>query len=687
MTKADDKQHQKHLDLILEASGDGIYGLDCDGITTFVNPAAERLTGYSSEEMVGKPQHVLIHHTRVDGSEYPRLECPIYAAFNDGKVHHVSDEVFWRKDGSSFPVEYVSTPILDDGELVGAVVSFRDITERKRAEAALRESEERYRKIFDATHDAIFLVDAGDGAILNANEEACRMLGYSHNALTAMTADDIHPQEIPALRNFFAEVSERGKSTTDTLGNTTDFTYNQDNGRQETITAPAPSAGAVRPQTRFYYAGKRARYYTSSSGTGLGGSISILTESSACATLSACNGLADETQTTSAYPDSVNPNNLLLISQTTAAGDGSLSSQISMTYDDIGNLETLEGPLGTADTTRFRYDATRLAVGVTGPDPDGGGPLKHRAIKTTYNARSQPTFVEIGTVNSQSDPDWANFLALQKQETVYDAYARSTETRAFQDATSTILALQQTSYDNVGRPECAAIRMNSATFTAPPSSTCTLATPGADGDDRIFKAVYDAAGQALQTLSAYGTADQQVTVEVQYTQNGLVDWQTDANDNKTDYIYDGFDRPLKVEYPSPTIPGQSSSTDYEQFSYDANSNVLTERRRNAQSFTYTYDNLNRLTFLDAPTSNPDYDYDYDNLDRLLSTCETPCPSTHTINYVYDQLSRLKSETGPLGVVDYDYDAAGRRTKLQWPGAAYYVNCPASALMGQIDGFA
>ena len=84
------------------------------------------------------PQHKLIHHTKPDGTPYDRTECPIYAAFSDGAVHRVDDEVFWRKDGTSFPVEYVSTPIHDDERgLVGAVVTFRDITERKLAEEAL----------------------------------------------------------------------------------------------------------------------------------------------------------------------------------------------------------------------------------------------------------------------------------------------------------------------------------------------------------------------------------------------------------------------------------------------------------------------------------------------------------------------------------------------------------------------
>ena len=120
--------------LILNSAGEGIFGLDMKGNTTFVNPAAAEMLGYSQEELIGKPHHALIHHTRPDGTPYPREECHIYAAFNDGKVHRETDEFFWRKDGSSFPVEYVSTPIQENGKSVGAVVTFSDITIKKRDE-------------------------------------------------------------------------------------------------------------------------------------------------------------------------------------------------------------------------------------------------------------------------------------------------------------------------------------------------------------------------------------------------------------------------------------------------------------------------------------------------------------------------------------------------------------------------
>lgn len=133
------KQLAIQQSLVLDNAGEGIYGLDLNGHTTFANEAAVKLLGWSQDELLGRLQHDLIHHSRPDGSPYPREQCHIYASFKDGKTHSVSDEVFWRKNGTSFPVEYLSTPIRDDEELTGAVVIFRDITERKQAEKKIRQ--------------------------------------------------------------------------------------------------------------------------------------------------------------------------------------------------------------------------------------------------------------------------------------------------------------------------------------------------------------------------------------------------------------------------------------------------------------------------------------------------------------------------------------------------------------------
>ena len=131
---------ERENQLILRAAGEGIYGVNAEGITTFVNPAAQRMLGWSAEELVGRDMHAVVHHSHRDGSHYPHLACPIYAAFRDGVARHVEDEVFWRRDGGAFSVEYTSTPIRDRGHVVGAVIVFRDISERRLADERLRQA-------------------------------------------------------------------------------------------------------------------------------------------------------------------------------------------------------------------------------------------------------------------------------------------------------------------------------------------------------------------------------------------------------------------------------------------------------------------------------------------------------------------------------------------------------------------
>ena len=134
---------RRQNELILKAVGEGIYGLDLEGNVTFVNPAAAKMIGWAMPDLIGQSMHLVLHHSHSDGSHYPRETCPIYAAFKDGAIRRITDEVFWRKDGTSFPVEYISTPMHDEqSQLVGAVVTFRDISKRKWAEAMLQQTNE-----------------------------------------------------------------------------------------------------------------------------------------------------------------------------------------------------------------------------------------------------------------------------------------------------------------------------------------------------------------------------------------------------------------------------------------------------------------------------------------------------------------------------------------------------------------
>ena len=133
-----DSDSGKHL--LLSSVGDGIYSINQQGLCTFINPVGAKMLGLKPEDVIGKNIHQIHHHTHEDGRHYPVEQCPIYAAVHDGVVHEGIQEIFWRVDGSYFPVEFTSTPVIRDSEIIGAVVVFRDISERLNTEAKLTQA-------------------------------------------------------------------------------------------------------------------------------------------------------------------------------------------------------------------------------------------------------------------------------------------------------------------------------------------------------------------------------------------------------------------------------------------------------------------------------------------------------------------------------------------------------------------
>ncbi|MGY4831208.1 PAS domain-containing sensor histidine kinase [Sphaerotilaceae bacterium SBD11-9] len=143
----------ERLQLLLESTGEGIFGIDLAGHCTFVNRAAAEMLGYRTEQVHGRNMHALIHHTHGDGRHYAECDCPIFNAFRRGLPCRIDSEVLWRADGSSFSAEYSSHPIIDGGVVQGAVVTIVDITERKRAEALLQQAREQLeRRVEERTH-------------------------------------------------------------------------------------------------------------------------------------------------------------------------------------------------------------------------------------------------------------------------------------------------------------------------------------------------------------------------------------------------------------------------------------------------------------------------------------------------------------------------------------------------------
>lgn len=142
----------RRLALLLESTGEGIFGVDMSGACTFVNRAACEMLGWRTEEVLGRNMHELIHHSYADGRHYPECDCPIFNAFRRGMPCRIDDEVIWRADGTPFAVEYASHPIVENGVVQGAVASFVDITARKQAEALLRAShDELERRVAERT--------------------------------------------------------------------------------------------------------------------------------------------------------------------------------------------------------------------------------------------------------------------------------------------------------------------------------------------------------------------------------------------------------------------------------------------------------------------------------------------------------------------------------------------------------
>lgn len=196
LAEAERNHITKELQLLLDSTGEAVYGLDLEGKCTFVNRATCELTGYQVEEVLGRNMHDLVHHHKPDGSAYLIDECPVTRAVRDGKGCRFDEEILWRRDGTSIPVEYSSFPIVEEGRIKGAVVAVSDITERKRAKEALESSERLFRSIFENSQIGISFFEINGRAVFT-NRAFQEMLGYSEQELSRIEKWDeiVHPDE------------------------------------------------------------------------------------------------------------------------------------------------------------------------------------------------------------------------------------------------------------------------------------------------------------------------------------------------------------------------------------------------------------------------------------------------------------------------------------------------------------
>ncbi|MGC9195900.1 MAG: PAS domain S-box protein [Syntrophobacteraceae bacterium] len=212
----DQKQKERELERlyrqnqrILNTAGEGILGLDSQGRTTFANPAALKILGYEASEFIGASLHRLIHHHKSDGSFYPEAECPTLSTLAAGVTVHISDELLWKKDGTGFPASYSATPIIEEGRIVGAVVTFRDITIRQKALDALRESEEQFKTMFEMASIGITQTDPKTRRWVRVNQKMCEITGYSCEELLGKKATDLtHPEDREQDKDEFRNLIE-----------------------------------------------------------------------------------------------------------------------------------------------------------------------------------------------------------------------------------------------------------------------------------------------------------------------------------------------------------------------------------------------------------------------------------------------------------------------------------------------
>jgi RHS repeat-associated protein len=329
----------------------------------------------------------------------------------------------------------------------------------------------------------------------------------------------------------------------------------------------------------------------------------------------------------------------------------------------------------SAYTTGYRYSTGGLLTGVIQPYT-GTGTVSYLATRNTYNSGGLVSTVEKGALaawqsQSVAAASWPNFTVFQTETFGYDSMGRL----LWKQLSSAGIAytMIQYSYDSMGRQQCVATRMNPSQYGSMPAA-CTLATQGSYGPDRVTNTTYNAQSRPLTIRRAYGTSLQQTYATCTYTPNGLPQTIKDANGNLTTQSYDGLDRLSKMQFPSKTTAGTSSTTDIEQYTYDNNGNRKTLLTRDSQAITYSYDALNRLTLKQWPTSwgvSVYYAYDLRNL-RLYANYGSA--TGRGVSNTYDGFGHMRSETANLSgaaqQISYQYDADGNRTQVTYPDGNY-----------------
>lgn len=469
-------------------------------------------------------------------------------------------------------------------------------------------------------------------------------------------------------------------ATSNAGAQTTNYTYDPVHGGVTLVQGP-PDQFGQRAETRIAYAARVAKIMTPSNVlVDQPTSITVPTNIRTCRTQAQCAGTADERNTDIAYDATTSPN-LNPVTITARAGDNTLAMSTSYTYSVLGQPATIDGPLpGSDDTAVYRYNVGGQVTGIISPDPDGNGPLPRLATRTTYNNNGQVTLVESGQISGTSPADWNSFSARTRLTNSYDNFDRLASSSQISTDGATRYSVTQYSYDIAGRPDCTAVRMNLTNAATPlPSDVCVKMSAGADGEDRITRRYYDAADRVTQVWSAVDTGFAQQSSEITYNPNGTVAWVEDANNNRTAYVYDGHDRKVRTNYPSPAAPGVANTGDYEELIYDAANNVSQLRTRLGETIGLAYDNRRLVTQMTVPeragldpTHTRDVTYRYDLFGSLT---EAAFDSANRVVMNYDAFGRQVSSTqimdGISRPISYLYDIAGRQSRVTHPDGAWW----------------
>jgi RHS repeat-associated protein len=466
----------------------------------------------------------------------------------------------------------------------------------------------------------------------------------------------------------------RPSSSTDALSRVTNYTWNT-KGQLTQQLDPANAAG-VRRQTDVTYT--------------LTGTLSRKTTARVCV----------QTTPTCASPSASHTDytyfgNTFLPATVTVTDDATGATETTTyTYDPAGRPLSVQGPQnGVNGAKYFRYDVYGRKIWEIGAADANNLRIAKRF--TYRDSDDKVTKVETGTVTcpSNCNTDPLTLALLEQTDTTFDS--RRYPIREATSSGGTNYRVTDRSFLDRGLADCTTVRMNMAALPAPTAtSACTLGTPGSQGPDRITKDIYDNAGQLLKIQKAYliTTANgfpatlQQDYVTYAYTNNSKQQFVTDANGNKAQFTWDGFDRLSKWNFPSPTTPGTVSAIDYEQYTYDAAGNRLSLRRRDGRTLTFTYDNLNRMlsklipdgcppiqppgTGCPASTATRDVFTSYDILARQLTAKFDSQAGADGITNAYDGFGNLTSSTismaGFSKTVSSLYDADNNRTRVTHP---------------------